>query len=218
MSDSESRSFEVDLQLIGIGNEEFMIPMPVVDRSVFPTEGMQTEKTPFERTQEGEKEDSAAAPPLVEEALDVSAAPVESSFGTGESGPSENNDRSSRFQPTLVIERPKSEGLSLDMSEGTNWKVTVRKPEEKKVVQVPKKRLSKALLVVFLLFLGLCGVYWMKVEPVHSKVKSFLHHIRAFFAGETEGERTFTPPDGMIKEESDFKKKMREHLKRVLGE
>jgi hypothetical protein len=161
------------------------------------------------------------APPTLDEVLDVSAVPVDSSFGTPvESGKAGENN--SRYAPTLVIERPKSEGISLDMPNETDWKVTVRKPEEKKTVSVPKRRLSKLLLFILMLFVGFATVYWMKLEPVYSKTRSILNQIALSILSKTQPmkhpEQPTSLPTERPAQESQFKKEMREHLKRMLGE
>jgi len=203
----KDKGFEIRLQLTEIEGQMFLIPVPILDYSGFPRSEIRTR----ERGSDAAKriETSVTTSAGTDEFYEVEAEPVTSEH----SSPAESAPMNG-YEPTLIVERPRGQPLSLDAPANGDWKITVRRPEGS--LSVPKRRLSKMLILLFLLFLAFGICYWLKVEPVRGKTDSFLKELILLVM---EKPRTTTSPSirkEMRTEESEFKKSLRKHLKRIL--
>lgn len=212
MCPSKDKGFEIDLQLTEIDGGVFLLPFPVLDYSGFPSSEIKRKEGIGDVAKKIET--SAITSVGTEQFYEVEVEPATSKHII----PSEDAPVDG-YEPTLIIEKPQGQPLSLDAPADKDWKITVRRPEES--LLVPNKRLSRTLLLVLLLFLAFGICYWLKVEPIRGKTDSVLKELILMIKSKTATTTTTAnspPKDESKPQESEFKKNLRKHLKRILGE
>ena len=190
-----------------IEGQMFLLPVPFLDYSDFPHFEIKTEEGVSDVAKRIET--SVTTSIGTDKFYEVDVEPVTSEHST----PAESASLDG-YEPTLIVERPRGQPLSLDAPVGEDWKITVRRPEDS--ISVPKKRLSKILLLFFLLFLAFGICYWLEVEPIRSKTDYFLKKVILLVMEKTGMTTSPSVREESRTEESEFKKSLREHLKRIL--
>lgn len=208
----ESEKLRVRLQPTEMGDQIFLVVFPFVEYLSFPAIETRTE---YELTIPAVGEAERSTPPIVSEQLyDVDVEPVSSSRPASDVGEMKG------YEPTLIIEKPQQEALSLEAPEESNWKITVKKPES--TLAVPRKKLPKFLFIVFILFAVFGLFYWARVEPIRGKTDSLLRRLALLLVSRTESVTPERPKEEREEkeevQESMFKKELRRHLERILGE